>query len=215
MKSRIAGSVDQARRSAARVRSAGTPGAKKGRMSDAAPIDSIGGKFAASKGDSVGEGCPGFAMDWVRTCMASRSPLDTMGRENSWAGAIVPPARKTSPGRAISMTNPGRRNFAGLALVSRISLCSPGVTNQGRPVDCSRAHNDLPSHYLLGSWAIRQAGGRIRALARHMRRPRPCRKQGWTLRGVPVKVFGSEINCPESAPSDGRGGDQLRQVPAR
>src|SRR6516162_6938520 len=64
MKSRIAGSVDQARRSAARVRSAGTPGAKKGRMSDAAPIDSIGGKFAASKGDSVGEGCPGFAMDW-------------------------------------------------------------------------------------------------------------------------------------------------------
>jgi hypothetical protein len=44
MKSRIAGSVDQARRSAARVRSEGTPEAKKGRMSDPVPIDSIGGK---------------------------------------------------------------------------------------------------------------------------------------------------------------------------
>src|SRR6516162_1706742 len=70
MKSRIAGSVDQARRSAARVRSAGAPGAKKGRMSDAARIDSVGGKFAASKGDSVGGGRPGFALDWVRTCVA-------------------------------------------------------------------------------------------------------------------------------------------------
>ena len=48
-----------------------------------------------------------------------------------------------------------------------------------------------------------------------MRRPRPCRIQGWTLRGAAIKVFGSEINCPESAQSDGRGGDQLRQVPAR
>jgi len=48
MKLQIAGSVDQARRSAARVRSAGTPGAKKGRMSDSGPIDSIGGKLTGA-----------------------------------------------------------------------------------------------------------------------------------------------------------------------
>src|SRR5438132_1334281 len=56
MKSRITGSADQARRSAARAKSAGTPAARKARMSAPAPIDSIGGKLAGSKGGRVSPG---------------------------------------------------------------------------------------------------------------------------------------------------------------
>jgi hypothetical protein len=41
----------------------------------------------------------------------------------------------------------------------------------------------------------------------------PTRARGWTVRGAPIKVFGSEINCPESAKSDGGWRDQIRQVP--
>src|ERR1700747_2226003 len=46
MKLRMAGSAVQDRRGAARVSSSGTPGARNGVMSDAASIDSIGGRGA-------------------------------------------------------------------------------------------------------------------------------------------------------------------------
>ena len=79
MKSRIAGSVDQARRSAARVKSGGTPVAKKGRILDPGPSDSIVGKFVASKGGSVGGGCLNFSVASAWRCVASGSPLERMG----------------------------------------------------------------------------------------------------------------------------------------
>ena len=50
MKSRIAGSVVQTRRSAALVNSAGTPDCRNARMSLSAVMDSIGGRLAGSKG---------------------------------------------------------------------------------------------------------------------------------------------------------------------
>jgi hypothetical protein len=57
MKLRIVGSTDQPRRSAARARSAATLAERKGRMSDPALIDPIGGKFAVSKGGWLVERC--------------------------------------------------------------------------------------------------------------------------------------------------------------
>src|SRR6516164_11274090 len=60
-----------------------------------------------------------------------------------------------------------------------------------------------------------QSGWANSHLPRRYARGCACPIGVWTVRGVPIKVFGSEINCPESAPFDGRGGDQLRQVPAR
>src|SRR6266849_9648058 len=54
MKSRILGSVTHTRRRAARVSSAGTPGARKGRMSVDAVIDSIDG--SAERSTAGGEG---------------------------------------------------------------------------------------------------------------------------------------------------------------
>ena len=49
-KSRIAGSNDHTRRSAARVKSSGTPVSRKARILDSAPTDSIVGKLAGSNG---------------------------------------------------------------------------------------------------------------------------------------------------------------------
>ena len=67
MKSRMAGSVVQARRSAARVNSTGTPGARNARMSVAEVIDSIGGSFARSTRVSVaGVGASGGSRTLVR-----------------------------------------------------------------------------------------------------------------------------------------------------
>src|SRR5215472_13586435 len=82
-KSRIAGSVDQARRSAARVRSAGTPGAKKGRMSDPRPMDWIGGKLARSRRNSVAGCRPSFSMAGVLTSVGLPNPLERTGGEFS------------------------------------------------------------------------------------------------------------------------------------
>src|SRR6185437_13097713 len=52
-KSRTAGSVDQARRSAAGLTSAGTPAARNGWRSDPGPIESREGKQAGSNGGST------------------------------------------------------------------------------------------------------------------------------------------------------------------
>src|SRR5215467_4899841 len=60
MKSRIAGSAVQARRSAARVSSGGTSGARKALMSEPDPIDLIGGSGVAGGGSPV-IGEAGFA----------------------------------------------------------------------------------------------------------------------------------------------------------
>jgi hypothetical protein len=76
MKSRMAGSVAQARRSAARVNSDGTPGARKGRMSVAAGCVGIGGSFARS---TSGSGQPRARR---RSCrLQPKGP----GRGTSWS----------------------------------------------------------------------------------------------------------------------------------
>src|SRR4051812_4462165 len=56
MKSRMAGSLVQARRRARRVRSAGTPDRKNAVTSVSATIDSMGGRLVVSKGISARSG---------------------------------------------------------------------------------------------------------------------------------------------------------------
>src|SRR5690348_10832525 len=77
-KSRMAGSVAQARRSAARVTSGGTPGSRNGRMSEPGPIVSIGGNRAALKRATVAGSSLAVAVLGVSAAAASERPLERM-----------------------------------------------------------------------------------------------------------------------------------------
>src|SRR6516162_8696504 len=98
MKLRMAGSVVQTRRSAARVSSNGTPGARKALMSEAPSIDSIGGRGAGARASTV-VGEAGFARSATlgggffsaSDCAAAlRFRLDQRARKDS-SPLIAPP----------------------------------------------------------------------------------------------------------------------------
>ena len=110
MESRIAGSADHARRSAAPTKSEGTPAARKGRMSDPVPIEAIGGKPSGSKSDRVSSAgsavaavfevalssaFSGFAR-WRAVAAALRFRRDHRARNPS-SPLIVIPATRTAP----------------------------------------------------------------------------------------------------------------------
>src|SRR5689334_19980015 len=85
-KSRILGSLAHARRSAARVSSAGTPGARNARISVSAVMLSIGGSFARSNTAADGSGAPPRA---GAASLSLRSPSPPPARVASLAGAAA------------------------------------------------------------------------------------------------------------------------------
>src|ERR1700719_1904565 len=91
-KSRIAGSADQALRSAARVNSGGTSACRYWRISLSATIDSIGGRLAGSKAGEEGAG-DGTTVSGDATSVSGDATSDSCfnrdQRERKFSGSLM------------------------------------------------------------------------------------------------------------------------------